>query len=58
MVKVFFLDGIDIGGGNLAVSMGVQAASAVLAHAADAEFGIRDAAVMMAEIAVYFNFPW
>jgi hypothetical protein len=54
MVKGFFLDGIDIGGDNLAVSMCVQAAFAVLANAADAEFGIRDAAVMMTQIAVHF----
>jgi hypothetical protein len=54
MIQRLFFDGIGIGGNRFAVGMGVESALQVLPHAAAAEFGRFDPAVVIAEKAMNF----
>jgi hypothetical protein len=49
MVKRLFFDGIDVGGNDLSVGIGVQFALDVLPDAANAKFGVGDFAVVIAQ---------
>jgi hypothetical protein len=49
MVEGLFLDGIDVGSNNLSVGISVQLALDVLPDAADAEFGVGNSTLVIAQ---------